>query len=131
MTFRILIVDDDDHVRGVLGRLLERRGYAVHTASGAQSAYALLGEHTVDAVLMDLNMPELPGEALFFALLARWPYLRGRVAVMSGNVAGLDDDLPADVASCPRLSKPFTFEMLDKVICDITCTAERKKQNGS
>lgn len=131
MTFRILIVDDDDHVRGVLGRLLERRGYAVHTASGAQSAYALLSEHTVDAVLMDLNMPELPGEALFFALLARWPYLRGRVAVMSGNVAGLDDDLPAEVAGCPRLSKPFTFETLEQVVCEITRTAERKKQNGS
>jgi DNA-binding NtrC family response regulator len=130
LSFRVLIVDDDDHVRGVLGRLLERRGYAVHTASGAESAYALLGEHTVDAVLMDLNMPEVPGEALFFALVARWPYLRGRIAIMSGNVAGLDDELPAEVSSCPRLAKPFTFEMLETVVAGIASTAARRKQNG-
>lgn len=130
MTRRVLIVDDDDHVRSVLGRLLERRGYAVHTASGAGSAYALLTEHTVDAVLMDLNMPEIPGDALFFALVARWPYLRGRIAIMSGNIAGIDDQLPSEIISCPRLGKPFTFEMLEQVLGEIAGIDERRKRNG-
>lgn len=137
MSRSILIVDDDDHVRIVLGRLLERRGYAVHTASGAESAYQLLAEHSVDAVLLDLNM-EVPGEVLFFALVARWSYLRGRIAIMSGNVAGLDDDLPSEVATCPRLSKPFTVEMLESVIARLTTPTEpstdapaQRRSNGS
>lgn len=130
MTVRLLIVDDDDHVRSVLGRLLARRGYTVHTASGADSAYALLSEHVVDAVLMDLNMPDVPGETLFFALVARWPYLRGRIAIMSGNVAGIDDSMPSDVLSCPRLAKPFSFELLETVIAGLVRTAEVRQQNG-
>lgn len=130
MTLRVLIVDDDDHVRGVLGRLLERRGYAVHTARGAESAYATLAEHAVDAVLVDLNMPEIPGETLFFALVARWPYLRGRIAIMSGNVAGIDDDLPSEVLGCPRLAKPFSFEVLESVIAELAGGQARRRQNG-
>ena len=127
---RILIVDDNDHVRRVLGRLLEQHGYAVHTACGAGSAYALLGEYTVDAVLLDLNMPGIGGDALFFALVARWPYLRGRIAIMSGNLPGLDDDLPTEVLACPRLTKPFTLERLEAVIAGLTRTAERQRRNG-
>lgn len=129
MSVTVLIVDDDDHVRRVLGRLLERRGYVVHTAGGAESAYQLLAEHSVDAVLLDLNM-EVPGEVLFFALVARWSYLRGRIAIMSGNVAGLDDDLPSEVTNCPRLAKPFTFEMLDSVISQLATPAGQRRSNG-
>jgi DNA-binding NtrC family response regulator len=130
MTLHVLIVDDDDHVRSVLGRLLVHRGYTVHTASGAESAYALLCEHVVDAVLMDLNMPDVPGETLFFALVARWPYLRGHIAIMSGNIAGIDDTMPSEVLSCPRLAKPFTFEQLESVIAGLVHSAERRQQNG-
>ena len=127
---RILVIDDNDHVRTVLGRLLEHHGYAVHTASGAGSAYALLGEYTVDAVLLDLNMPGMGGDALFFALVARWPYLRGRIAIMSGSVPELDDDLPTEVLACPRLTKPFTLERLEAVIADLAPSGERRQQNG-
>lgn len=130
MTVRVLIVDDDDHVRSVVGRLLERRGYVVHTAAGADSAYALLAEHTVDAVVMDLNMPGVPGEVLFFALVRRWPYLRERIAIMSGNVAGLDDELPLEIACCPRLAKPFSFEHLEAVIGAVAAEGARRQGNG-
>jgi DNA-binding NtrC family response regulator len=127
---RVLIVDDNDHVRNVLGRLLEHHGYAVHTASGAGSAYALLAEYAVDVVLLDLTMPGIAGDALYFALVARWPYLRGRVAIMSGNLAELQGDLPTEILSCPRLAKPFTFDQLEAVIAGLTQSAERRRQNG-
>lgn len=130
MTVRVLVVDDDDHVRGVLGRLLERRGYRVHTASGAASAYALLSEHEVDAVLMDLNMPDVTGDVLFYALVARWPYLRGRIGIMSGDIAGVDDDLPSDVLACPRLAKPFAFESLEATIAVLAEAPLQKRGNG-
>lgn len=130
MSVRVLIVDDDDHVRGVLGRLLTTRGYAVHSACGAASACALLGEHTVDVVLMDLNMPGVPGEVLFFALVARWPYLRGRIAIMTGSGAAVDDELPSEVAACPRLAKPFPVERLDGIIEVLARQPVRKQGNG-
>lgn len=130
MSVRVLIVDDDDHVRGVLGRLLERRGYCVYTASGADSACALLCEHGVDAVLMDLNMPDVTGDVLFYALTARWPYLRGRIGIMSGNIVGVDDQLPTEVLACPRLAKPFAFESLEAVIATLARDPARKRGNG-
>lgn len=130
MTTRILLVDDDDQVRDVLGRLLERRGYAVHTASGADSAYALLSEQAVDAVVIDLNMPDIPGHALYFALVARWPYLRGRIAIMSGNLADIDPTLSSEILACPRLSKPFDFDALEQAIAILTAPHGRRRRNG-
>lgn len=130
MSIRVLVVDDDDQVRHVLGRLLQRRGYTVYTASGADSAYALLGEHVVDAVVMDLTMPDIPGDALYFALVARWPYLRSRIAIMSGNLAGIDDELPADILTCPMLAKPFTFDALEETIALLVSPGELRRRNG-
>jgi two-component system, chemotaxis family, chemotaxis protein CheY len=58
----ILLVDDDDDLRDVLGELLEECGYRVATASNGMDALSYLREHDAPSVvLLDLMMPVMDG----------------------------------------------------------------------
>ncbi|MGQ9731592.1 MAG: response regulator [Candidatus Zipacnadales bacterium] len=57
----VLLVDDDDNQRESYRIRLERRGYRVRTASGADAAAAALREERPDVVVLDVAMPERDG----------------------------------------------------------------------
>jgi chemosensory pili system protein ChpA (sensor histidine kinase/response regulator) len=56
-----LVVDDSITMRRVTQRLLERRGAKVFTARDGLDAITVLQEHTVDVVLLDIEMPRMDG----------------------------------------------------------------------
>ncbi len=58
---RILIVDDNEMNRDMLARRLERKGYVIRVAEGAQSLLERIQEKPVDLVLLDIEMPEISG----------------------------------------------------------------------
>ena len=59
---RILLVDDEETVRRVTGRLLEKLGYEVHTADDGANAVAILESgQTFDLILTDVVMPRMTG----------------------------------------------------------------------
>lgn len=53
----LLIVDDDDRLRALLGRFLREHGFAVTLASSAADARKALGVFTFDAMILDVLMP--------------------------------------------------------------------------
>jgi putative two-component system response regulator len=53
----ILVVDDDDDVRVVLGRMLGREGFAVADAADGTAALAAVAGEPPDVVLLDVGMP--------------------------------------------------------------------------
>jgi YesN/AraC family two-component response regulator len=54
---RVLLVDDDDDVRGVLHATLESRGFAVAAAANVTQALKLITTESFDALITDLHMP--------------------------------------------------------------------------
>jgi YesN/AraC family two-component response regulator len=56
-TFRILIVDDEPHIRSGLALALEEESYAVSTAGVASEAWALFQRTPHQLVITDLKMP--------------------------------------------------------------------------
>jgi len=58
---RILVVDDDADIRGLLRELLERRGFVVAEASDGKQALQEMYEGRPDLVLLDVSMPGLDG----------------------------------------------------------------------
>ena len=103
----VLVIDDEDAVRGVIGRLLARQGYRVLLASSGQEGINLFEENAKDIrlVVLDWHLPGVPGERTFDELLAREPKLR--VVLVTG-------DHHADLGANARqylacmLLKPFT-----------------------
>ena len=62
---RILIVDDEDQMRELLAKVLEKNGYQVTTAPDGGSALGLLEKESMDLVVTDVRMPGMDGmEAL-------------------------------------------------------------------
>ncbi len=107
----ILIVEDEDATRRLLGRLLDTYGYACTLAENAQEARRRLDEHTFDLILCDVNMPGESGLDLVRQILKEHPET---AAVM---VTGLDDPQLANVAlesgAYGYILKPFeTNEIL-------------------
>ncbi len=62
---RILVVDDEEQMRDLLAKVLERNGYQVTVMSNGTSALSYLEDEPVDLVLTDVRMPGIDGmEAL-------------------------------------------------------------------
>jgi signal transduction histidine kinase/CheY-like chemotaxis protein len=82
---RVLVIDDDPRVLGVLTRMLE--GNHVRAALGARSALEYLNSQSanVDAIVCDVLMPEMSGIELYRELRLRHPALCERVIFMSGG----------------------------------------------
>src|SRR5918993_481425 len=58
---RILVVDDDPDIRGLLRELLDRRGFSVLEAGDGQEALQVFFDERPDLVLLDVQMPVLDG----------------------------------------------------------------------
>ncbi|HSJ06327.1 MAG TPA: ATP-binding protein, partial [Longimicrobiales bacterium] len=73
----ILVVEDDDAIRSVAGRALQRGGYGVVTAAGGADALALLeAEPGIRLLFTDVVMPGMSGPELARRATSRRPHLR-------------------------------------------------------
>ena len=109
---RILLVEDDPDVAGMMVEVLEIFDHEASHAADAQAALALVDAGLrPDLVLTDLMMPgDLDGVELAAALRARLPGLP--VVVTTGHVASAE----TDAAHLPVLVKPFSPEQLEAAI---------------
>lgn len=109
----MLVIDDDDLSREVLGLLLSEEGYAVRDVSSGDQA---LGEATADAadpdvILMDWQMPGISGKELAEGLRTRYG-TRARLIAMSGSRPA--QVLPGVVDAF--LLKPFRVAELEEAL---------------
>jgi CheY-like chemotaxis protein len=61
---RILIIDDDDIARELLTSTLKRAGHQVFELATAIGATRSIFEHDIDAVVVDVNLPDISGDKL-------------------------------------------------------------------
>lgn len=73
MSYKVLIVDDEENVRNSLVRQLRKEDYAILTASSATEAMEILLEETVDLILSDEKMPGMSGLDLLKMVKQRQP----------------------------------------------------------
>ncbi|HYZ10360.1 MAG TPA: response regulator transcription factor [Actinomycetota bacterium] len=111
---RLLVVEDEVKLAGLLRRGLEEEGYAVDTAADGGEALWLASENPYDAVVLDVMLPDLDGFEICRRLResGRWApvlMLTARDSVPD-RVAGLD------AGADDYLTKPFSFaEMLARL----------------
>jgi len=106
----VLVVEDEDVVRGLVRQVLEGVGFDVLVARNGEEAFALAEKHHIDVLLSDLMLPKLGGHEVADRLRSTRPELK--VLYMSGYAeSGLFSDgvLPPGTAF---LEKPFTFSEL-------------------
>ncbi len=103
----VLVVDDEDVVRKVTRRTLERAGYAVLLAEDGLQALALLEQRhaEVSLVLLDLTMPGLGGEDTCRRIHAAWPGLP--VILSSGFTADAGTADLTGAGQADFIQKPY------------------------
>lgn len=72
---RILVVDDEAHVRSMIGATLERQGYDVHMAGSGAEAMETMSQKPFDLVLTDIVMQDRSGIALLERIHNDQPHL--------------------------------------------------------
>jgi two-component system cell cycle sensor histidine kinase/response regulator CckA len=107
-----LVVDDEDPVRDIIGRVLRRHGMKPVLASSGEEALQLYADHNdhFDLVLLDLTMPGLSGEQTLRALRER--NAGQRVMVMSGYSEQDTMSRCAQLGVTDFIAKPFEVDVL-------------------
>ncbi len=110
---RILVVEDQDNVRQIIRRVLERAGYELICAGSADAAFewAEAAQQAPDLVLTDVVMPGMQGPTMITQLRERWPSVP--VLFMSGydpdglaSRAARSEGLPLRVQAADRSGAP-------------------------
>lgn len=104
----ILVVDDDESIRDMLGDVLRSAGYAVRSASDGESALAELDAEHPALVLLDMRMPKVDGWEFARRLNGRG--VRVPILVMTAirDARRAADEIGAD----GYLAKPFDIDRL-------------------
>jgi PAS domain S-box-containing protein len=106
----VLLVEDEDSVRAIIGVVLRREGYNVVEASGARMACDIFAKRNdIDLLLTDVVMPEMSGPALAQRLIGQRPELR--VLFISGYTDMLSPP-GGDNPNVGFLRKPFEASVL-------------------
>src|SRR6185295_5825707 len=113
---KILLAEDDEMIRVVIQRLLEREGFDVTTCSDGSSALASAYENTYSMILSDILMPRLDG----FELLQRLRELPDteRTPVVMLTSMGKEEDVHRgfELGADDYIVKPFSSsELLSRV----------------
>ena len=118
-TETILVVEDSDAVRVLVGEMLGPRGYAVLTAATGEAALAICGdpERRIDLLISDVVMPDIRGPELQKQVAALRPGLPW--LFMSGYAGGAAEGRGTVALGAPFLEKPFTADTLAAKVREI------------
>jgi CheY-like chemotaxis protein len=115
----ILVVDDDDIVRGLMTELLENLGYTVYQAADGEQGLQYYRDHwnQIDMVLLDMIMPRKSGEELFYALRE----INSEVKILVSSGYSPNDEAISKILSrgARFIQKPTTLGELSEAVAAI------------
>ncbi|MHA3773616.1 ATP-binding protein [Verrucomicrobiota bacterium sgz303538] len=112
-SLRVLLVEDHADTRSTMARLLQRRGYEVHTAESVKTALQEAESFPFDVLVSDIGLPDGSGADLLRKLT-----MRGSVHAVALSGYGMPDDVTRskDAGFAEHLTKPIQVELLDEVL---------------
>jgi putative nucleotidyltransferase with HDIG domain len=111
---RILVIDDEAHVRSMMGSTLERQGYDVQLASSGYDALQILDQNAFDLVLADILMQDINGIAVLDHIHAQQPQLPVVMVSAVHDISVVIDAMRR--GAYDYLLKPFEHEHLVKTV---------------
>jgi len=110
----ILVVDDDEQLARVVGKLARRTGVRVQVATSVRAALALAASERIELLICDVHMPELHGHQLVAELQAQGTSCPVLFISGDSSLSTVEDSL-----RMPRalfLPKPFSDRELSAAI---------------
>src|SRR2546427_8470518 len=128
MKGKILIVDDEESIRGVLKTVLEHGGHQVAEVDSAASLQRAFPGHAPDVVLLDVKLGDANGLDLLPQIKRRWP--ESAVIILTG--APSDHEAVSWAVEATKrgafnfLRKTAPFD-LEKLAADVSTALEHRR----
>ena len=105
----IVVCDDEPDIRDTVGEYLERQGFVVSQAEDGAALRAILGEKSVDAVVLDITMPGEDGLSIARSLRAESDVA---IVMLTGNAEVVDRIIGLEMGADDYLAKPVDLREL-------------------
>src|SRR5687768_10775661 len=109
---KVLIVDDERTTIQLLQVYLRIKGFEIISAENGRDGLTLAQVDTPDAIILDMMLPDLPGEEFCTALRNTPGTKHLPVLILSARVAQADQDRAIAAGANYYLTKPVDFRML-------------------
>lgn len=129
MTHRILIVDDDPHIRDLLAFALDKAGMAASEAGDGEEAHDRIVAHPPDLIILDINMPRLNGLDLCRRLRGRGDAVADiPILFLSSRDDEIDRIIGIEIGGDDYVVKPFSPR---EVVARVGAILKRGNGRGS
>ncbi|MDD2943343.1 MAG: sigma-54 dependent transcriptional regulator [bacterium] len=128
----ILIVDDEECMRGAMDAVIKRMGHNTVLAVDGADALRKLGEHRFDLVISDMRMPEVSGDILLREIHKKFPLMPVVMITAYGTISQAVEAMRD--GAYDFITKPFSGEDLESVVNRVTSDwdkAPQKKASAS
>jgi two-component system, cell cycle response regulator DivK len=109
---QILVVDDSEDMRTMLGRLVERAGYRVLFAEDGRASLIQAQQHHPDLILMDLSLPDMDGWEAVIRLREMEAFRTTPIIAVTAHVSSADQERALAVGCTVHIGKPFKTGLL-------------------
>lgn len=116
---RILVVDDEPHIRRLVAFSLEKRGHEVSQAEDGPEGIAWAREHLPDLILMDVMMPMMTGFEAVENLKADELTAGIPVIMLSAKSQEYEQSEGLRRGAVKYVCKPFTPSVLGDVVAEV------------
>lgn len=124
----ILLIDDEVHFAATMAKRLRKRGFVVHEAGSGPEGLRLLEESPIDAVVLDVKMPEMDGIQALREIRVRFPKVA--VIMLTGH-ADMESTISGmAMGAFDYLMKPADLDELVRTLLE-ACDRGRKMGEGS
>ncbi len=104
---QILIVDDSEDMRLLLGQILEEEEYLLSFADNGPSALEQAQAEQPDLILMDMSLPGMSGWEVVSRLRQSNAFAQTPIIAVTAHVAKADQDRAMEIGCNAHLGKPF------------------------
>jgi len=112
---KILVVEDDPDLLGILSEFLSMQGAEVEQALNGKEALVCLSKGSIELVLSDVQMPIMDGVELIKAI-QKMNDAAPKVFLTSGH-SNLDEESAVKLGASAFITKPFKLQHLLSSIC--------------
>lgn len=110
---KILMVDDNEHIRKMLHRKFRKTDWEIFEAVNGREGVELALRHQPDLILMDMHMPEMDGHEATARL--REEGYTGKIAALTASVMRTDSHRALDHGCDYFIAKPITRDFIEQV----------------
>ena len=111
---RVLIVEDEQRLREGLLRAIPAMGFTPIGAASGETGLQIMQQEPCDVILLDLNLPDMSGIALFEKVRATWPATQVVIVTGYGDLDSAKQAVHLDAVEF--LTKPCTLAELEEAI---------------